>query len=50
MKRWLTENPPGRFGARPYSLAEFGLTKEDLEPVFADYLAAFDIEMEESQP
>ena len=48
MDRWLAANPPDRFGARPYSLGEYGLEKDDLVPIFADYLAAFDIEMEES--
>jgi hypothetical protein len=35
---WLAENPQGRFGQHRYSLAEWGFTKEDLEPYFADYL------------
>jgi hypothetical protein len=48
MQRWLLANPPDRFGARPYALREYGLEKADLVPVFADYIAMFDIEMEES--
>jgi hypothetical protein len=46
MRQWLTANPQDRFGSRPYSLDEYGLTREQLEPVFADYLAAFDVELE----
>jgi hypothetical protein len=46
MRQWLTVNPQDRFGSRPYSLDEYGLTREQLEPVFADYLAAFDVELE----
>jgi hypothetical protein len=38
MQRWLEENPQGRFGAHNYSLEQWGLTKNDLEPYFADYL------------
>lgn len=46
MNRWLTANPQTRFGRHQYGLGEYGLTREALEPVFADYLAKFDIEME----
>ena len=46
MRDWLRDNPQHRFGARPYSLAEACVTRADLEPVFADYLAAYDVELE----
>jgi hypothetical protein len=46
MRGWLERNPRDRFGSRPYSLDEFGLTQADLEPVFADYLDAFEVELE----
>jgi hypothetical protein len=46
MKDWLARNPQDRFGARPYSFEQFGLTRRQLEPVFADYLATFAIELE----
>ena len=38
MRGWLKENPQNRFGTHKYSLAEWGFTKQDLEPYFADYL------------
>lgn len=38
MRQWLDDNPKGRFGKHSYSLQEWGYTKEDLEPYFADYL------------
>jgi hypothetical protein len=38
MKRWLADNPQGRFGKHSYSLSQWELTKRDLEPYFADYL------------
>jgi hypothetical protein len=38
MQGWLAENPQGRFGKHSYSLAEWGMTRRDLEPYFADYL------------
>jgi hypothetical protein len=46
MRGWLDQNPQDRFGVRPYSLEAYGITERDLEPIFCDYLAAFDIEME----
>ena len=38
MKAWLKANPQNRFGKHSYSLEEWGYTKKDLEPYFADYL------------
>jgi Sulfotransferase family len=38
MQSWLAGNPQGRFGKHSYSLAEWGFTRKDLEPYFADYL------------
>ena len=46
MKEWLTARPQDRFGPRPYSLEQYGLTVRELEPVFAEYLERFDIELE----
>jgi hypothetical protein len=46
MLDWLDRNPQHRFGVQPYSLDGAGLTVADLEPVFGEYLARFDIEME----
>ena len=38
MRQWLADNPQNRFGQHTYSLEEWGYTKADLEPYFADYL------------
>lgn len=46
MLDWLERNPQDRFGVQPYSLDGSGVTRADLEPIFADYLSTFDIEME----
>lgn len=48
MLGWLERNPQNRFGARPYSLDAYGLTKRDLVPLFEDYLKTFEIELEGS--
>ena len=46
MLDWLARNPQDRFGVQPYSLDGSGVTRPDLEPIFADYLSMFDVEME----
>jgi len=46
MLRWLERNPQHRFGVRPYALDEYGLMESDLEPLYADYLSVFEIELE----
>ena len=38
MRNWLNENPQGRRGKHRYSLAQWGFSKQDLEPYFSDYL------------
>lgn len=40
MRAWLAENPQGRYGQHSYSMAQWGLSKEALEPYFSDYLRA----------
>src|SRR5258708_5391308 len=47
MLDWLERNPQDRFGVQPYSLDGTGVTRGDLEAVFADYVSAFDIELEQ---
>ena len=46
MLDWLERNPQDRFGVQPYSLDGSGVTRADLEPIFAEYLSTFDVEME----
>jgi Sulfotransferase family len=46
MLTWLEGHPQDRFGAAPYSLDGSGVTRADLEPIFDDYIAAFDVELE----
>jgi hypothetical protein len=45
MLRWLQENPQSRV-ARKYSLEALGVKRADLEPIFAEYQATFDVEQE----
>jgi len=46
MQMWLTAHPQDRFAPNAYTLDQYGLTVEMLEPIFAEYLATFDIELE----
>ena len=46
MRNWLAAHPQDRFALNAYSLDQYGLTVKQLEPVFAEYLDTFDIELE----
>jgi hypothetical protein len=46
MKQWLAEHPQDRFALNSYTLDQYGLSVETLEPIFAEYLSTFDIELE----
>ena len=46
MKQWLAEHPQDRFALNNYTLDQYGLSVETLEPIFAEYLDTFDIELE----
>ncbi|MEB4211810.1 sulfotransferase [Mycobacterium sp. 94-17] len=46
MRNWLAAHPQDLFALNAYSLDQYGLSVEQLEPVFAEYLDTFDIELE----
>jgi hypothetical protein len=46
MRNWVAEHPQDLFALNTYSLDQYGLTVEQLKPVFAEYLDTFDIELE----
>lgn len=41
MNSWLRDNPQGKYGRHIYSLAEYGLKREDIETRYADYINLF---------
>lgn len=47
MMTWLTEHPRNRFAPNAYTLGEYGLSVEMLAPIFADYVSAFAIELDQ---
>jgi hypothetical protein len=46
MQAWLDDNPQGKFGRHEYKLAEWGLSPEQVRPMFERYLASYDVEPE----
>jgi len=46
IQKWVDDNPQNKFGKHEYKLAQYGLTKEDLVPLFERYLARYDVAME----
>jgi hypothetical protein len=46
IQAWLDDNPQDKFGKHEYKLAQYGLTQEQLEPMFARYLSRYDIARE----
>lgn len=46
MQGWIDDNPQDKFGTHEYKLAQYGLSKEKLEPLFERYLSRFDVERE----
>lgn len=45
---WIETSRKGKHGKHRYSLADYGLTQDDVWAAFGDYLNAFDIEREQS--
>ena len=45
METWLADNPQHKHGVSAYTLSEYGLSVAELEPMFDEYLSAFDIEL-----
>ena len=43
MQRYLAANQQGKHGEHSYTLAEFGLTRESVHGIFADYIADYAI-------
>lgn len=46
MLSWLERHPQDRYGAAPYSLDGSGVTRSELEPIFDEYIAAYNVELE----
>lgn len=46
IQRWVDDNPQNKFGKHEYKLAQYGLSKAELEPLFERYLSRYDVERE----
>jgi hypothetical protein len=43
---WLADNAQDKFGKHEYKLAQYGLSKEQLDPLFERYLSRYDVARE----
>lgn len=46
VQKWVDDNPQNKFGKHDYKLAQYGLIKERLEPLFERYLSRYDVARE----
>ncbi len=46
VQAWLDSNPQDKFGRHEYKLAQYGLSKQGLEPLFERYLSRYDVARE----
>lgn len=46
IQKWVADNPQDKFGRHEYKLAQYGLTKAELEPLFERYLSRYDVARE----
>ncbi|MFM5906822.1 MAG: sulfotransferase, partial [Novosphingobium sp.] len=46
VQKWVNDNPQDKFGRHEYKLAQYGVTKESLEPIFERYLSRYDVARE----
>jgi hypothetical protein len=43
---WVDDNPQNKFGKHEYKLAQYGLSVEQIEPLFERYLSRYDVARE----
>ena len=46
IQAWVDDNPQNKFGKHEYKLVQYGLTKQELEPLFERYLSRYDVARE----
>jgi hypothetical protein len=46
IRKWVDDNPQNKFGKHEYKLAQYGVTKGQLEPLFERYLSRYDVARE----
>ncbi len=46
MQRWLDEHPKGKHGKHEYDLEKYGISRGEVEAVFADYMKRYSLSME----
>ena len=46
MQAWLDANPQGRHGSHDYRLQDYGITRAEVEAIFGDYVARYQLSWE----
>ncbi len=46
MKAWLAEHPQGKHGKHQYELSDYAIRRDDVEALFADYVARYELTMD----
>jgi hypothetical protein len=46
MRAWLAANPQGKYGSHSYTLADCGLTEEDIDRTYGDYMEKYKVPRE----
>ncbi|WP_324694653.1 sulfotransferase [Novosphingobium sp. RL4] len=46
IQQWVNDNPQDKFGKHEYKLAQYGIEKAELEPLFERYLSRYDVARE----
>lgn len=46
MQGWLDANPKGKHGKHEYKLEDYGISRGQVEQLFADYVERYDVDME----
>jgi hypothetical protein len=46
IQQWVDDNPQDKFGKHEYKLAQYGIEKAELDPLFERYLSRYDVARE----
>ena len=46
MEGWITANPKGKHGKHSYHLEDYGISRNEVEELFSDYVSRYDLPMD----
>ena len=50
MQAWLDDHPQGKHGKHEYALEDYGINRAEVEALFADYVARYQLTMDAMEP